>query len=73
LRFFVHPEARGALETALIAQGLHDLSDSGRNAVMVEHSADHMEGVAALEAAGFRPQRILVTMRRRVAPADRES
>jgi len=40
--------------------------------VSVEHDAGHEEGVAALEAAGFRPQRILVTMRRRIKPGDRE-
>ena len=72
LRFMVRPDARGTLETNLIERGLRSLILSGRGPAEVEHKADHVEGVAALEAAGFRPLRVLVTMRRRMAPADQE-
>jgi hypothetical protein len=70
LRFLVHPTARGDLEPMLVARGLRDLACAGGGPVSVEHAADHTEGVAALETAGFRPQRILVTMRRRIKPGD---
>lgn len=70
MRFVVHPEARGRLEAALVAQGLWALAEAPSRSVIVRHDGDHSEGVAALEAAGFRPQRVLVTMRRRVTPAD---
>jgi hypothetical protein len=72
LRFLVRPDARGTLEASLIERGLRSLTPSGRGPAEVEHKADHVEGVAALEAAGFRPLRVLVMMRRRMAPADRE-
>lgn len=71
LRFAVRPEARGALEHNLVARGLHSLARVGGRPIIVEHSGDHTEGVAALEAAGFRIQRDLITMRRAAAPADR--
>jgi ribosomal protein S18 acetylase RimI-like enzyme len=72
MRFAVRPEARGHLESALVAQGLHSLAKASVRAVLVEHSGDHVEGVAALEAAGFRAQRVLLTMRRPIVPADAE-
>jgi ribosomal protein S18 acetylase RimI-like enzyme len=71
LRFAVSPAARGKLEAALIAQGLQSLAAVPQRPVMVEHSGDHSEGVVALEAAGFRPQRVLLTMRRAIVAADR--
>jgi ribosomal protein S18 acetylase RimI-like enzyme len=71
LRFAVRPAARGRLEAALVARGLLSLAVAPRRPVVVEHSGDHIEGVSALEAAGFRPQRTLLTMRRVVIPADR--
>lgn len=71
LRFAVRPSARGGLEAALVARGLRSLAAAPRRPVIVEHSGDHVEGVDALEAAGFRPQRTLLTMRRAVVPADR--
>jgi ribosomal protein S18 acetylase RimI-like enzyme len=71
LRFAVQPAARGTLETDLIARGMRSLATAPQRPVIVEHSGDHREGVAALEAAGFRPQRVLLTMRRATAPADR--
>lgn len=64
IRFAVRPDARGSLETALIARALHFLAAAPPAPVLVEHDGDHVEGVAALEAAGFRAERILVTMRR---------
>ncbi|PKO20506.1 MAG: hypothetical protein CVU38_19735 [Chloroflexi bacterium HGW-Chloroflexi-1] len=70
LRFAVRPEARGKLEDTLVAQGLRTLAGAPDRPVLVEHSADHAEGVAALEAAGFRPQRVLLTMRRLIVPGD---
>lgn len=70
LRFAVRPAARGKLEAALVAHGLAALARGGFRPVVVEHSGDHAEGVAALEAAGFRIQRDLVTMRRAVLADD---
>ena len=71
IRFAVRPAARGELEADLVAQGLRSLAAAPSRPVIVEHNGDHIEGVNALEAAGFRPQRVLLTMRRAIAPADR--
>ena len=70
LRFVVRPEAHGRLEKALVTQGLACLAGAPRYPVIVGHSGDHAAGVEALEAAGFRAQRVLLTMRRRVTPMD---
>lgn len=70
LRFTVRPSARGELEQSLIAQGLRSLSKAGPSPVLVAHDGEHEEGVAALRAAGFRPQRDLITMRRHIVPQD---
>lgn len=70
LRFAVHPEARGALEAALVAQGLRALARPDAQPVIAEHDGGHAEGVAALGAAGFQIERDLITMRRAIAPAD---
>jgi ribosomal protein S18 acetylase RimI-like enzyme len=72
LRFAVRPSARGRLEAALVERGLRTLAAMAQRPVIVEHSGDHLEGVAALEGAGFRAQRVLLTMRRAVVPADRK-
>ena len=69
LRFAVRPEARGGLENAMVATGLHVLARAPAFPIIAEHSGDHAAGVAALEAAGFRAQRVLLTMRRNVEPA----
>jgi ribosomal protein S18 acetylase RimI-like enzyme len=71
LRFAVRPVARGTLEEALVARGMRSLATAPPRPVVAEHSGDHVEGVAALEAVGFRPQRVLLTMRRATVPADR--
>jgi len=71
LRFAVRPDARGRVERALVARGLLSLAGKGWRPVMVEHSGDHVEGVAALEAAGFKVERDLVTMRRPIKPEDK--
>ncbi len=70
LRLIVHPQARGRLEAALVARGLRTLADDSVQPVIAEHDGDHAEGVAALEAAGFRPQRVFLTMRRQVTEKD---
>ncbi len=70
LRLAVRPQARGQLERALLNQGLCALAEAPSAAVVIEHSGDHAEAVAALEWAGFRPQRMLLTMRRPITPAD---
>ncbi len=73
LRFAVRPDAYGRLEQALVSQGLRSLANAagyGREPVYAAHSGDHAAGVAALEAAGFRVQRMLLTMRRMITPAD---
>jgi ribosomal protein S18 acetylase RimI-like enzyme len=72
LAFEVHPELRGQLEEVLVARGLKSLADAAPQPVIAQHSADHAEAVAALEAAGFRPQRVLLTMRRQVLASDAE-
>jgi ribosomal protein S18 acetylase RimI-like enzyme len=68
LRLAVRPSARGRLEVALVARALTTLSGLPPRPILVEHSGDHTAGVAALEAAGFRPERVLVTMRRATGP-----
>ncbi len=70
LRFAVRPLARGQLETALVAQGLVALARAGGAPVLVQHDGQHVEGTAALLAAGFQVQRDLITMRRAVKPSD---
>lgn len=70
LRFAVRPAARGRLEAALVARGLRSLGGNGQRPIVVAHDHQHAEGIAALEAAGFRLERDLVTMRRAVKPAD---
>jgi ribosomal protein S18 acetylase RimI-like enzyme len=71
LRFDVRPAARGRLEAALVAQGLRSLTTAPSRPVITEHSGDDLEGVSAIEAVGFLPQRVLLTMRRAVVAADR--
>ena len=72
LRFAVRPEARGRLERALVARGLRSLAEAdGSRPIVVGHSGDHAEGVAALADAGFRIQRDLITMRRQIMPEDK--
>jgi ribosomal protein S18 acetylase RimI-like enzyme len=70
LQMLVRPQARGRLERALVNQGLRALAAAPCAPVIAEQSGDHGEGVAALEAAGFRAQRVLLTMRRQIVPAD---
>lgn len=70
LRLMVHPRARGQLEAALVARGLRSLADAPMQPVIAEHDGDHVAGVTALEAVGFRPQRVLLTMRRQVTGKD---
>ena len=71
LRFAVRPDARGRVENALLARGLHSLARRGGRPVLAEHSGDHAEGVLALEAAGFEVERDLITMRRQMKPDDK--
>lgn len=70
LRLAVRPAARGHLEHALIAQALRVLADQPPAPVVIEHSGDHREAVVALEAFGFKPQRVLLTMRRQITAED---
>ncbi|MGQ9489312.1 MAG: GNAT family N-acetyltransferase [Anaerolineae bacterium] len=70
LRFTVHPAMRGKVERALLAQALAWLARPGALPVVVEHDGEHMEGVQALQEAGFRIQRDLITMRRAISRAD---
>jgi ribosomal protein S18 acetylase RimI-like enzyme len=70
MRFAVRPAARGRLEQALVDKGLSILSRAGGAPVIVEHDGLHVEGTAVLEAAGFKVQRDLVSMRRAVRPSD---
>lgn len=58
---------RGAdegLAGALVAHGLRVLADAGGATVVARYCGDHGAEIAALEAAGFRAQRVLLTMRR---------
>jgi ribosomal protein S18 acetylase RimI-like enzyme len=70
LRFDVRPGAPVGLAKQLIRQGLRFLSGAPIRPVIVAHSGDDVEGVAALQAFGFRPLRVLLTMRRLMTPAD---
>jgi GNAT superfamily N-acetyltransferase len=70
LRFEIRPESRPQLAGVLLAQGLRELACMVTRPVVVEHGGDDAHEVAALKAFGFRPQRILVTMRRLMTPAD---
>ena len=58
------------LKAPLVGQGLRALAAATPAPIIAEHSGDHVEGVAALEAAGFRPRRVLLSMRRPIVPAD---
>ena len=60
--------ARGRVERSLLARGLLSLARNGPRPVLVDHSGDHAEGVLALETAGFKVERDLVTMRRQMRP-----
>ena len=66
LRFAVRPEARGRLEEVLLARGVSELRNLTTRPIVVYHSGDHTQGVAALEAMGFQRQRVLLTMRRAI-------
>jgi hypothetical protein len=70
LRLLVRPEGHGLFEGPLVGQGLRALAAATPAPVIAEQSADHIEGVAALEAVGFRPRRVLLSMRRPIVPAD---
>lgn len=70
LRMAVHPEVRGAVEAALLAQGLTALARPAGQPVCVEHDGEHQAALVALQAAGFHLQRDLITMRRAITPAD---
>ncbi len=72
MRFQVHPDAQGQVEKALVARGLGALASAPPRAVIVSHSGDHEAGVEALEAAGFRAQYVLLTMRRWMDAAQSE-
>ena len=64
LRFDVHPAMRGHLERALVVQALRLLRKAPLRPTVSEHSGDDLQGVSVLESFGFRPQRVLLTMRR---------
>ena len=70
LTFCVRPEGRGRMESMLLAQALRTLSNAVSRRIAAEHSGDDIEGVQALEGAGFRPAVILLTMRRLMMPSD---
>lgn len=70
LRFTVHPDVRGQVEKPLLARALAWLARPDALPVMVEHDGEHQEGVIALQAAGFRVLRDLITMRRAISRAD---
>jgi ribosomal protein S18 acetylase RimI-like enzyme len=70
MRFAVHPRAHGKLEQELVLRGLWSLAHADPGPVLAEHSGDHVQGVAALEAMGFRAERVLLTMRRLVVAGD---
>jgi ribosomal protein S18 acetylase RimI-like enzyme len=70
LRFDVRPGAPTWLAKVLIRQGLRFLAGASIRPIVAEHSGDDLEGVVALQAYGFRPLRVLLTMRRLMTPAD---
>ncbi len=64
------PAAPAAAIAALLAQGLGTLAAQSRRGVLAEYSGEMAVPGRLLEANGFRPQRVLLTMRRFVTPAD---
>jgi len=64
LAFCVRPEHRGRAEGLLVQTALSLLGWRASQPIHVEHSAGHVEAIAALKAAGFVEKRTLVTMRR---------
>jgi ribosomal protein S18 acetylase RimI-like enzyme len=70
LDFDVRPSAPEGLAHKIVEVGLRTLGGATIRPIAIEHSGDDRLGVAALEANGFRPQRVLLTMRRLMTPAD---
>jgi ribosomal protein S18 acetylase RimI-like enzyme len=62
----VRKEADEGLGGALVTHGLRVLAGAGYAPIVARHCGDHGAEVAALEAAGFRARRVLLTMRREV-------
>jgi len=63
---WVRPEQYGRYEAMLTQWALAALWEHPRAPVTVNLSREHTAGLEALEAFGFRPQRTLITMRRRI-------
>ena len=72
LRFAVRPDARGRVESALLARG-SALAGTQRAIDRCSWStaATMPRACSALEAAGFKVERDLVTMRRQMRPDDK--
>lgn len=69
----LRPGATPGLAAALVAQGLYGLAGlhgAAPRQVAADYHGELSEPPAALEAAGFRPRRVLLTMRRLILPAD---
>jgi ribosomal protein S18 acetylase RimI-like enzyme len=64
------PAAPAAAIAALLGQGLGTLAALPRRGVLAEYSGEMAAPGRLLEANGFRPRRVLLTMRRFVTPAD---
>lgn len=65
LQLRVHPDHRGNVETILVTRALSRVRSRSVGRIAAEHSTEHPEGIAALEKAGFKVRRTLITMRRK--------
>ena len=64
------PTQSALWESALLARGLSLLAALPPRPVVIEHAGDDADCVATLESLGFRPQRVLLTMRSSMTAAD---
>ncbi len=71
LSLVLRPDVPERVVAALLQQGLLALhSAGGPRPVVAEYNGELASPVSFLETAGFRPRRILLTMRRLITPAD---
>jgi ribosomal protein S18 acetylase RimI-like enzyme len=66
LSLTVHPSSRGWVEKELVSHALHHLGRWSRRITLARHPTYHPEGIEALKAYGFREERTLLWMKRRL-------
>jgi ribosomal protein S18 acetylase RimI-like enzyme len=70
LTLAVRPDAPQGTAQALLSQGLCVLQPGAPRGVVAEYDGELPEPIQLLESAGFRPRRVLLTMRRLMTPGD---